>query len=82
MLPILYILVYYFVVVCSLPVPTPFAEVADRKIHYAHKYHGIDFSTMDEFGNGWFERGGKKCKLFTNSFEIWYEGKKVVGNEH
>jgi hypothetical protein len=73
MLPIIHLFIYYFVVVVNLSTPYSVAGVADRKIHYAHKYHGINFSTMDGLGNNWFERGGRKCKLFTEAFEVWYE---------
>lgn len=73
MLPLIYLLIYYHIVICNFPTSQYVAEVADRKTHYAHKYHGIDFSTRDEFGNKWFKRNGKECRLFTEPFEAWFD---------
>ena len=50
--------------------PEPQDYTVSLKVKAAMKYHGILFSTRDEFTKkSWFIRNGKKCTLFTSSFE-------------
>lgn len=47
---------------------------ANKKDIAAHDYHGIGHSVEDETGF-WFERDGKRCKLYTNGFMArWKNG--------
>lgn len=50
-------------------------EVASAKVKAAHKYHGILLSLQDETGE-YFNRDGKRCKLFTQSFITYIKGKQ------
>jgi len=48
--------------------PNPRWAVAPKIVKAAHHYHGIRYSTIDEYGFHYFHRDGQKCKLFTQAF--------------
>ena len=49
--------------------PIYVAGVASDKIKAAHAFHGILSSEMDEKGERYFIRQGRRCKLYTEPFE-------------
>ena len=56
-----------FPILCR-PSTSPIADVAPRLVHKAHQYHGITASFMEDTGERYFIRNGKKCVLFTDAF--------------
>jgi hypothetical protein len=52
-------------------------SIASPEVKAAMKYHGILFAEMINSKEGYFYRNNKKCRLFTESFKIYYE-KKIL----
>jgi hypothetical protein len=68
--PVMILVLSVTMLLCLRGQPTVLLyEPAPRLVHEAHRYHGINFSTLDhETGERYFMRDGKRCQLFTEDF--------------
>jgi len=80
LLPALALVALLIVALCQLQersswaYETSLGGVADDRHRAALEYHGIKGAYMDK-GEWVFDRGGKRCKLFTKAFKAEWEAR-------